>query len=99
MGLEWFSSQPLRGARHVPVLPPTPHHLSSKIRTTFHDWTRAQLDLAERVQLKYGPDQLWPPVISKDVHQGALRLPTGLYAQQVWLRMQGWLGEEGLGFG
>ena len=39
--------------------------------------------MADRIKAKYGPDQLWPPVVSKDLHQGNFRLGTGLYAKQV----------------
>lgn len=44
--------------------------------------------MADRIEAKYGPDQLWPPVVSKDLHQGNFRLGTGLYAKQVYTKTQ-----------
>ena len=39
--------------------------------------------MADKIKAKYGPDKLWPPVISKELHEGNFRLGTGLYGDRV----------------
>ena len=59
------------------------NHYAGPNKTSFHDWTLVQLGLADSVRAMYGSDNMWPPVISRDLHHGAYRLSVGMYAPQV----------------
>lgn len=54
---------------------------------TFDDWAAVQLRWAERVNARYGPGKLWPPVLSKELHKGEFRLHASFYA----LQLKNWL--------
>lgn len=54
---------------------------------TFDQWVDQQLEWASRITKKYGPGKLWPPVTSKELHNGDWKLHASFYGSQI----QNWL--------